>query len=156
MLKLKYLGSLLSINNWAILLTVQVTLLQFVEKYLFSDLGYMKWLGIAMLVDLITGVTKVWKEEGMKAVTSKGFRDSVSKAVQYGAFIIITHVLTNYEINGQRQNAELAWINTLAYKFLLCIEVKSVYENIIRINPKLDFVGFVLDKIGSYLKNKKS
>lgn len=112
----------------------------FITKYIFSDIGYLKWLITAMIVDLVTGVAKAYSNGGLKAITSKGLRDTVNKCIQYGALLIITHVITHYEIGGEAVT-NLQWINKLAMQFILLIEVKSVYENVIAISPSLDFVS---------------
>ena len=129
-----------------------------IEKYLFKDLGFAKWLVIVMCLDLITGITKVWVLEGLKNVTSKGLRDTVSKCIQYGAFLIITHVLTHFEVDGEVILGRWEWFQKLAFEFLIFIEIKSVYENITAINPRLDFITVVVDKgkeILNLLKTKK-
>lgn len=151
----KYLSCIFNVNVWVILLGIDLSFIgAFINKYIFSDMGYLKWLVIAMIIDLITGITKVWVTQGWSCITSKGLRDTVAKCVQYGGFLIITHVLTHFEINGQVQISGMSWLNKLAYEFLILIECKSVYENIVRINPKLDFVKMVLEKVSGYLKNK--
>lgn len=123
----------------------------FINKYLFSDVTFLKWLVVVMVLDLITGITKVWINEGAKAITSKGLRCSVSKVIQYSAFLIVTHVLTHFQI-GDQTNTDFTFLSKMAYEFLILIEIKSVYENIIRINPSLDVVTFVSNKIVSALK----
>ena len=100
-----------------------------------------------MILDLLTGVGKVIKQEGYRAVTSKGLRDTVSKCIQYGGFLIITHILTHFEVDGQSRMQHVRWINKLAYEFVILIEIKSVYENIVAINKKFDFINEYIKKI---------
>lgn len=151
-----YLSSFLNVKVWLLLAAVDLTFLgKIFEKYIFSDVGYLKWLMIAMALDLITGITKVWVTQGWEKITSRGLRDTVSKCIQYGAFLIITHLITHFEVNGQVLNSAFDWINKVAYEFLLLIETKSVYENICKINPELDFIKFLFEKIyNTYFKNK--
>lgn len=148
----KLLGILTNPKFWfaAILLDI-TTLSDFIHKYIFGDMTFLKWLVLTMIVDLVTGVTKVWHTQGWKAITSKGLRDSVAKVIQYGAFLVITHILTHYQISGQ-VNTNFVWINKLAYEFLILIEIKSVYENIIAINPSLDLFTKLFFKIAEVLK----
>lgn len=155
-----YFGSLLNVKLWACLgainLTFAVTgITNAISKYAIGDWGFMKWLFLAMLIDLATGVTKAWVNGGVGVVTSKGLRDTASKGIQYLALIIMTHILTHYEINGQVQNAHLTWLTKVMYEFLMLVEAKSVYENVVKINPKLDFVKVLLEKITGLLKNKE-
>lgn len=127
----------------------------FINKYIFSDVSYLKWLVIVMILDFITGVTKVWVNEGLKAITSKGFRCTVSKVIQYASFLIVTHVLTHFQIED-RVNTNYAFLSKIAYEFLILIEIKSVYENIVRINPELNIEDYVRNKIINMLKKESS
>lgn len=156
MVKLDFLSSIINPKLWCGLLLLDFSgVFKFVNKYLFQDVTFLKFLILACAIDLLTGVTKVWVTQGLKSVTSRGLRDTVVKAISYGSFLIITHVLTHYEINGQ-SNTEFLWVNKVAYEFLILIEIKSVYENIIAINPKLDFITDILNKVTGVLKNKKN
>ena len=158
---LKLMNHFVDVKLW--LLAGSITLLQRINfsgnewfsKYIFSDLSFLKWMTIVMMIDLITGITKVWKNEGRSKVTSKGLRDTVSKCIQYGSFLIITHILTHFEIDGKIALPNMDWINSMAYKFLLIIEIKSVYENIVAINPKLDFMSSLIDKILLSIKQNR-
>lgn len=152
MFKIKIIAALCNIKVWTLFVLLDITwIMKFIEKYIFADMGYLKWLVIAMIVDFVTGVTKVWVTQGFQSITSKGLRDTVGKIIQYGAFLIITHVITHFEIGGQATTTFL-WLNKIAYEFLILIECKSVYENIVRINPNLDFVTHVVDKVRKLLK----
>lgn len=154
--KLKYINSIFNVNIWFILLGIDLTgVFVFVQKYIFADIGFLKWLVIAMIIDLATGITKAWVLTGWQSISSKGLRDTISKCVQYGSFLIITHVLTHFEVDGKVGMQGMQWMNKLAYEFLILIEIKSVYENLIRINPDLDFVKFLVEKITKYYKNKE-
>lgn len=155
--KLTLLGHLSNMKLWLGVCAVQLIAVQpaindFITKYIFSDFTFLKYLAIAVVIDLITGIAKAWSRK--QAVTSKGLRDTIIKFIQYGSFLIITHVLSSFEINGQQVNS-LAWISKLAYEFIMLIEVKSVYENIVAINPKLDLFEKVFKKIAENFKDEK-
>lgn len=156
MVNLKFIMYLLNPKILAGVLVLDVFsgVMHFITKYIFQDLTYLKFLAVACILDLITGVWKVIITEGIKAVTSRGLRDSVTKLISYGAFLIIIHVLTHFEINGQTSSTFL-WLNKIALEFLILIEIKSVYENIIKINPSLDFIDRVIQKIADTIKKKK-
>lgn len=156
MINLKFLGYLFNPKVLLALMFVDLTgIMHFVSKYIFADITYLKFLMVACIVDLITGIWKVVMAGGLRAITSKGLRDTVTKIISYGSFLIIIHVLTHYEINGQ-PNTTFIWLNKAALEFLILVEIKSVYENISKINPKLDFIEAVVQKIANYLKNKKN
>lgn len=125
------------------------------QKYIFSDTEYLIWLLIAVMLDLITGVTKALIRNGIQHITSRGLRMTVIKFIQYGTFLIITHVLVNFTVNG-KSISPLRFIDDWAFSLLILIEVKSVYENIVAINPKLDFVKPLIDKIAEAIKGGKS
>ena len=120
----------------------------FIEKYLLSDIGFGKWLVLTMVIDLATGINKVWTNEGISQITSTGLRDTVSKCIQYGSFLIITHILTHFEIGGQVTLKNFDWLLKLAFEFLIFIEIKSVYENIrdTTKSSRLDFISELVKK----------
>lgn len=125
---------------------------EFTTKYIFSDVEYLKWLVIAVTLDLVTGIAKVWAKEGYKAVTSKGIRMTIAKFIQYGAFLIITHVLVNVTVG---ESKPFAFVKDWAYLLLLLVEIKSVYENITAIDNRLDFINPIIQKIGEMIKSKQ-
>lgn len=126
---------------------------QFFTKYVFEDITYLKFLAIACIVDFITGVTKVAIRQGVSHISSRGLRDSVSKGISYGAFLILIHTLTHFQINNQ-VTTTFAWLNKAALEFLILVEVRSIYENVVIINPKLDFLDAVIQKIVDNIKGK--
>jgi hypothetical protein len=158
MINFKLFTYLLNPKLLGILLILDLSgIMQFFTKYIFSDINYLKFLIVACLVDLITGVWKAIIIEGVKSVTSKAMRDTVTKGISYLSFLILIHVATHYEINGQANTSStLQWVNKAALEFLIMIEIKSIYENIVKINPKLDFIDGALQKIVDTFKTKKN
>lgn len=149
MLKLKLIKPITSATNW--LLAIGFTpLFDFVNKYVFSDWVFFKWLTVVVALDFITGVTKAWSKR--MDITSRGFRDTVMKLIQYGAFIIITHVMTHFEVGG-KASIDFSWLNNVAYTFLILIEIKSVLENIIEIKDAdgafKEFIGKIVSQIST-------
>lgn len=133
---------------------IGVVISDLTNKYLFSEPEYLKWLIIAVTLDLITGITKVWAKQGIKNVTSKGIRDTIFKFIQYGSFLIITHVLANITF-GNSNVPPFAFVKEWAYMLLLLIEIKSVYENIVAIDSKLDFVKVIIDRLSKVISEKR-
>lgn len=155
--KLTLVSHLSNAKLWATcglvqLATIQPVINNFITKYIFSDFNFLKYLVIAVVIDLITGIAKAWTKK--EAVTSKGLRSTIIKFIQYGSFLVITHVLSSFEINGEQVNS-MQWISKLAYEFIMLIEVKSVYENIVAINPKLDLFEKVFKKIAENFRDEK-
>lgn len=159
MLNLKFLPYLFNPKVLCTLLFLDLSgIMQFVTKYLFADLNYLKFLVIACIFDLITGVWKVIVTQGIKKITSRGLRDTITKIISYGSFLFMIHLLTHFEISGSTANTGKAmeWLNKAALEFLIMIEIKSIYENIVVINPKLDFIDYALQNISNKFKNRKN
>ena len=129
---------------------IATPIMTFTEKYLFADWQFLKWLMLFMLLDLITGVTKAWHLK--QAITSYGFRRTVIKAVQYGVFLIVMHILDNFEVDGERVEL-FGWIVTGAYSFLMGIEGKSILENIATLDKRFD-IEYFIEKIGKAFKRE--
>lgn len=155
---MKFVTALADVRYWIapIMLEAITPFEAFFTKYIFADTGFLRWLVLAMIVDLITGIAKAISKGGLKAVTSKGLRDTLVKCTQYFAFLIITHIVTHYEIGGKVATTDFNWVVKLACEFVLLIEVKSVYENVVAINPKLDFMTEVLKKIAKMFTKDES
>ncbi len=118
------------------------------EKYFFADWQFLKYLGVLVMLDTITGVMKAVKRN--EAITSYGLRRTVVKIVQYGIFLIVVHVLDNFEVKGESISF-FGWIVTAAYSFLIGVEAKSVLENIMALNDKFDIQKFI-EKITESIK----
>ena len=148
--------ALAHIYNSKILLTVSGSLAifkEFTNKYLFSETEYLIWLVIAVTLDLITGMAKVWAKDGASAVTSKGIRMTIVKFIQYGSFLIITHVLANVTV-GENRITPFAFVKDWAYLLLLLVEIKSVYENITAIDDRFDFMKPIIKRLQMFIKDK--
>lgn len=109
------------------------------------------WLGLAMALDLITGVAKAVRNNVPR--TSTGFRKTVVKFIQYGGAIAIGIILAN--VSEFRKDDSSEWIykyfsNTMLL-FMIYIEIKSVFENLIEVSPDSDFTRFFLRPIHDIL-----
>jgi uncharacterized protein YacL len=142
------------LSNMKPLFLFAASFLAGVQKYLFDDVEYLKWLIVAVSIDLITGIAKVWLKEGYKAVTSKGVRMTVTKFIQYGGFLIITHVLANFTVNGAKASP-FAFVKDWGYILLLLIEVKSVYENLVAIDNRMDFIKPLIRSLTKQINTSK-
>jgi phage-related holin len=152
MLSAKIITALLSGKNWIAAITL-APIIAFIERHIFDDWTYLPSLMILVLIDFSTGVAAAWKYG--EAITSKGWRNTVIKIVQYSSFLIVTHVIVNLEINGEKITLPVEWITEGAYIFLIAIEIKSVYENLTKMNSNLDFLKPVIQKLEQYLFSKK-
>jgi phage-related holin len=119
----------------------------FVNKYLWNDWEFLRWLSILLVLDLFSGVVKSWMKK--VHIVSHGLRLTVIKIVQYGGFLIVIHVLENFTIKGETV-AVYSWMTVPAYTLLMGIEAKSIFENLQELNRKFkleDFIERIKDTI---------
>ncbi len=109
------------------------------------------WLGIAMILDLITGVAVAVKKGVPR--TSKGFRGTVVKFIQYGGAIAIGIILANVADiqKDEASEAIFKYFSTGLLAFIIFIEVKSILENMIEINPESDFTKYFLNPVHDFI-----
>jgi hypothetical protein len=109
------------------------------------------WLGIAMVLDLITGVACAVKKGVPR--TSKGFRGTITKFLQYGGAIAIGIVLANlFEIQKETATeAIFKYYNSGLISFIIFIEIKSILENLIEISPDSDFTKYFLTIVHDFI-----
>lgn len=129
-------------------------LTDWVSTYMFKDFDFLQFLLVAVFIDFLAGFTKVLRTEGLKGITSWGLRQTIVKLVQYFSFLIIVFIIVNYRIDGRVVNSSLSFLPNLAYAYLITIEFKSVYENIVKINPRMDFIDSVINSLSNKIKEK--
>lgn len=117
-----------------------------INKYLFTDWSFLKWLVVLLILDLLTGIWKSYSKK--EAMTSRGLRMTLSKVIQYSVFLIVIHVLVHFTIDGERVTM-LDWLDDYAYTFLMCIEARSIWENINEIKKFVD----IKDIISQFISN---
>lgn len=129
-------------------------IIMFVEKFIFNDWEFLKYLIIVMVLDIITALFRVYLKEGSDNITSRGMRQTVVKTVQYFVFLITIHLLTNIHVQGERITI-YDWILDVAYTFLIVIEVRSVWENLMGMSDRFDLSGFIEKITKSEIWQKK-
>lgn len=130
-------------------------IIMFIEKYIFSDWYFLTYLLIAMVFDIITALIRVYIKDGARHITSRGFRQSVVKAIQYFVFLITIHWITNIHVQGERIEI-YDWIIPVAYTFLMLIEVKSIWENLTGMGNGFDLSEFIKKVTNKELWSKES
>jgi phage-related holin len=128
-------------------------LMAYIEQYMFGDMARLHILVLLVLVDFVTGICKSWVQ-GLP-ITSKKFRDSIGKVVQYGAFLIVTNLLVGVSVMGEHLSNPKGLI-TFSYMALILTECLSIYENVVAINPKLAFVRQAVERFKSVIKEKSN
>lgn len=125
---------------WAITYLIAPTAM-LIEKYIFDDWSFLPYLLIAMCLDLITALMRVYLKQGANEITSRGLRQSVVKSVQYLVFLITIHLITNIHVKGERIEI-YDWMLDIAYTFLMVIEVRSIWENLTGMGDNFDLSEF--------------
>ncbi|WP_273210806.1 phage holin family protein [Runella zeae] len=126
-----------------ILLSIVKTVLDFVEIYLFNDWPFLWSLLVLVHVDTVLGF---WKSAKNRTVSSRGFAGYFEKLGSYAAFLILTHVLITFPIEGTPTKI-FAWINNVFYSAIMVREAISIVENIGAIKE-----GIIPTWILAYLK----
>jgi toxin secretion/phage lysis holin len=104
-----------------------------VDKYVFSDWGFLRFFVIIVALDTFTGIVKHWKA---KTISSRGFGGIFIKMLVYVPLLVMTHILGHFPIDGM-PNGFFDWFDDVAYSSLVVKESISIVENLGSIEPKL-------------------
>lgn len=105
----------------------------FIEKYVFRDWEFMKYLLILIVVD--TAVSWIYHIKN-KDFSSKGFSMIITKLFIYCAILIVAHVVGNFTVEGG--NVEVyTWFRAVVCNALIIRESISIIENAAKVNPTL-------------------
>ncbi len=93
-------------------------------------------MGIVIGIDFLTGWYKA-KRKG-QAVTSEGFRRTIDKFVSYGVAVAVSCVLVyvSQQKGGEAVKLIAGFLNDGLVCFIIYIEVVSIFENLIAVNPE--------------------
>jgi hypothetical protein len=117
-------------------------MIQYIQYY--PKIQLLIGLLIVFALDFICGVTKATLTG--KRRTSKGFRKTFSKFIQYGVSIVVALVILNIGNDGKSDlSKQISWLFGDFMIFLMIyIEIVSILENIEVINPESDFVKYFI------------
>lgn len=115
------------------LAVVLTPVLVFIERYLFNDWNFLGSLGVLILVDTIFGVQHHWVKH---TISSWGFSRLFLKGFIYMGLLVLTHVLTSFQVHGKPQLL-FAWFDTFMYSCMMAREGLSILEHIAYIEPRL-------------------
>ncbi|MDX5394831.1 MAG: phage holin family protein, partial [Hymenobacteraceae bacterium] len=103
---------------------------QFFETYIFSDWGFAIFLGIAIMLDTVTGVAVAWVRN---RIHSKSLRKQFcEKVFQYAVGLIIVHGLAAHTVDGLSNPAFamiMPYFKGFMYMLFIGAEALSVDEN---------------------------
>lgn len=112
---------------------VLTPVLVFIERYLFDDWNFLSSLGVLILVDTVFGVQHHWVKH---TISSRAFSRLFTKCGIYLGLLVLTHVLTHYQVQGKPQIL-FAWFDTFMYSCMMAREGLSILEHIAYIEPRL-------------------
>lgn len=118
--------------------------LQFFKVSFLPSAPLLFYMGVAILIDFITGIAKA--KLLRIARTSKGYRKTVSKFIQYGGALAIGVVLANIGEGPANDPTKvmIAYFNNALIIFIIYIEVTSVFENLYAMDQKSVFSKYFI------------
>lgn len=114
--------------GWAI-----APVIGWIEKYVYSDWEFLKFLFVVISVDTILGLLKAFIH---KNVSSKGFSMVLRKIIIYTGALITTSALVKFTIEGAPQ-AAFGFFNNVVFSAIMLREAISIFENIAEIDPNI-------------------
>jgi toxin secretion/phage lysis holin len=112
---------------------VLLPLLAIVQKYIFADWEFLRFLGVLIVVDTGLGVQRRWVAH---AISSRGFSRLFKKAGIYLALLVLTHVLSSFTVHGE-VNLFFKWFDTFMYSCMMAREALSILEHAALLEPRL-------------------
>jgi hypothetical protein len=131
--------------------TVSVVGLLFIKFAFVPNAQLLFWMGIAIALDFCTGLAKACVLK--QARTSSGFRKTLIKFMQYGGTIGVGMILGNAAQQNSMTEVEglLKYFNDALVIFIICTEVKSIFENLNEVDNKSVFARYFIQPIHALL-----
>lgn len=107
--------------------------LEFIEKYVFGDWEFVKFLIVLVVIDTALGFIKHFMAHD---ISSRAFGMIARKLLIYASVLIVTHVLATFSVGGNPVGC-LVWFRYFACAALMVRESISVLENCETICPGL-------------------
>lgn len=117
---------------------------EYVDKYVFNDWEFLKFLLVITSVDTLLGFIKAIK---LREVSSKGFSMVFKKLIVYSCALITTHALVHFTVDN-KAIAVFGWFDYVIFSGIMVREAISIFENIATIDP-----GAFPKKILKYLRD---
>jgi hypothetical protein len=103
--------------------------LAFIKTYMFSDMKYLIWLVIAVLLDSLSKFYSLWFVEIVKPSLKVLINKFLNKSLKYTIYLIGSFLLINFEVDGKRMEF-LQSFNVILYGILIVKEVNSIMHNL--------------------------
>lgn len=143
-------------------LNLKSTLLALATTSVFEIFGFIKvegipstqlliWLGIALILDLITGVSKAVVNNVQR--TSKGFRETIKKFIQYGGAFIVAVVLSSIakENSVIDTTPYISFLGNAMVVYMIYIEVISILENLVEVDKDSEISRLIIKPLHKLL-----
>lgn len=114
------------VAGWAI-----APLITWIEKYVYSDWEFLKFLFVIIAVDTVLGI---YKAIAGRNVSSKGFGMLFRKILVYCGALVATSVLVRFSVDGGVQ-AAFRFMDNVVFSAIMVREAISIFENIAEIEP---------------------
>lgn len=114
----------------------------YLEKYVFNDWEFIARLIIIIIIDTALGLRVAWK---YKKVSSEGFGQVLPKIFMYGALLVLTHNVRNFQVRGH-DNELFTWFDYAMYAGIVGKEALSIIEKCALLYPKR-IPKFLLEKL---------
>ena len=132
-----------SIGVYLLLGWIAAPVKELLNKYVFDDWDYLRFLLVLICVDTALGFYKAILE---KKISPEGFGQILKKFIIYFAALICGHVLSTFTVSGSIQTG-FGYLNNVIYCAVIIKESISLFKNIAKIDP-----GVFPDKIISLLE----
>lgn len=112
---------------------ISAPIIEHIEKYLYNDWDFIKFLIPLIIMDTIFGVLKNWK---YGTLSSDAWGKVVWKFISYTSLLILAHILTHFTVDGNVV-VVFTWLDEAVYSALMVKEGISIVENLGAISPTL-------------------
>ncbi|MFW5659246.1 MAG: phage holin family protein [Bacteroidota bacterium] len=125
---------------------------QFVERFLWSDWEFAAFLGILIILDTLTGLIAAWQT---RSVSSRKLERVLIKVTAYAVLLITMHVLSHHTIAGKPNTilaAIVPYFDALIYAAILFREALSINENLAALGHPI-LPPFIIRRLERFQEN---
>lgn len=103
--------------------------MEFIKVFIFADMRYLVWLLLVLFLDIFSKLYNLWFIEKKRPSLTEFIDKFANKSMKYTLYLIATHILINFEVNGQKFDFLQAF-NPFVYGVLIVREVNSIMKNL--------------------------
>lgn len=122
----------MKILAWIVISISLTPFINILETYFFADWHFLQFMAVMIAGDTILGFLVAFRKN---QISSKGFAKFFWKIIAYMSVLILTHVLTSYQVHGN-SNIFFLWFDDMSYAAIMVRESISIMENIGFIYPQ--------------------